>query len=126
MLDLTQDQLEKMPAFDYYKYGLRRDYIYRPFCTVPPILLSSESNEFVQVPIDISTLTTPRHIGNIMRGEYGQLHEWAYYPAMFLASMVIDRAVLNYQDQTVGEVQDLLINDKGVITKNNCWHGRLV
>ena len=112
MLDMTQDQLEKLPAFDYYKYGLRRDYIYGRFS---PSRLYHHPNEMVP-PQRFRNPYYPAPYWQSYESENGELHEWAYYPPMFLASVVINRTLFNFQDETVGEVQDLLINDKGVIS----------
>jgi len=106
--DIPQSELEKQQVFDYFRRGLRPDYYYTP-PPAPPLYGYDYG---------------PRHYGDYRpyprqgEGEVPWLARWAFYPARFLASVVTDRAVINYDFEILGTVQDLVINlDNREVTK---------
>ncbi|MDZ7700398.1 MAG: PRC-barrel domain-containing protein [Deltaproteobacteria bacterium] len=93
-LDQTEQQIEKRSEFSYYAHGLRPGYYYRarPY------------------PADL-------YGPGYYYGPYGpnppiESYQWVYSPSRFLASVIMDRRLVNQEQKTVGEVQDLVINCK--------------
>jgi sporulation protein YlmC with PRC-barrel domain len=95
-LDATAQELEKMPEFNYYRKGLVPEYYYsrvRPYQGPYDYPLG-----YPQGPYGPRSLVPP--------------DEWAFSPRSFLASVVLDRRVINEDGQDIGIVKDLLINRK--------------
>jgi sporulation protein YlmC with PRC-barrel domain len=93
-LQQTEEELKKRPEFDYYRQGLRPGYYYRvrryaePYRS-PPLGYYYRQNEINGPP---------------------QPYEWALSPSRFLASVVMDRRLINEDGMDIGRVKDLLIN----------------
>jgi sporulation protein YlmC with PRC-barrel domain len=94
-VDASVEELERMPAYDYHEKGLRPEYYYRsrPY-TGPP-------------------LRVPR--GYYFRPEplYPSPARWAHSPSRYLASVVMDRALINLRGRNVAMVEDLVIGEDG-------------
>jgi sporulation protein YlmC with PRC-barrel domain len=105
VLNTTEQQMGKRSEFDYYRRGLLPDYYYRPrysnrygYYAYPPPYprygpYGPQSSEWPEAP-------SPE----------GDLYEWAFSPARFLASTFIYRQVINERGQYIGRVTDLLID----------------
>jgi sporulation protein YlmC with PRC-barrel domain len=93
LVKATKEQLDQKPAFRYLEEGLQPEYYYRsrPYAGPPHF--------------------TPR--GYYYRPEpaYPPAEQWAFSPARFLATAVMDRNVMNRQGRSVGMIEDLLIQD---------------
>jgi sporulation protein YlmC with PRC-barrel domain len=99
-LDETEQELEKRPEFNYYRQGLRPGYYYRttPYAYryPPPGYYYSPGNQ------DQPGRPHPL-IG---------LFEWAFSPPRFLASVVMNRLLVNEEGKELGRIKDLLVSRK--------------
>ena len=91
VVDLTREQLENKVEFDYKRRGLRPDYFYK-----------SWPNYYSPPPYKGS------YYGR--RRETKEGEEWAHSPGRFLASIVLDRRLINHRGIRIGEIRDLLID----------------
>lgn len=98
LVKATAEQLDQKPAFRYLEEGLQPDYYYR-------------SRPYAGPPY-----YSPR--GYFFRPEsaYPPPEQWAFSPARYLATAVMDRNVMNPQGRSVGMIEDLLIEDGEVNT----------
>ena len=113
VLNMTQDELEKMPEFDYSKYGLRRDYYYRPYSGYAPYYYTPYGFPGYEYQPPYRRYHYMRNPAN----PHPNFYEWYYSPPMYLASIIMDFPIFNYQTYDVGILRDLVINDKGQIVK---------
>lgn len=104
ILKTTEEQMEERPEFDYRREGLNPDYYYRPghsgrygYTFFPPPYLRYQPYGPEQPQL---------------RGTYPQNspYDWAFSPARYLASAVIDRMVVDQDGAYIGRVTDLLID----------------
>lgn len=109
ILKTTEAQMEKRSEFDYYRHGLLPDYYYRPrpstrygFRTFPP-------------PFYGGRPYGPR--GPEGYPPKGDAYDWAFSPARFLASALIDRRVFDESGDYIGRVADLLIDTRDATVK---------
>jgi uncharacterized protein YrrD len=93
--EATRQQLEKRPEINYYEEGFRPDYYYRarpyagrPYHYPPPGYYYGPN--------------TPR--------QPIEPYEWAFSPARFLASAIMDRRLINEEGEEIGTVKDLVIH----------------
>jgi sporulation protein YlmC with PRC-barrel domain len=123
-IDLTEEQLDKEPAFDYYQRGLRPDYYYRNWRTpyrhyyaTPPADYGPPRRPPARGDYDVSPPPHPY----LPSGGYPydpslqgspDLSAWSYSPARFLASAIINRRLINESGQHIGRVYDLVIDPK--------------
>jgi sporulation protein YlmC with PRC-barrel domain len=107
--NVTKEQLEKHPIFDYRKEGLF-EYYYSP---PPPYgaLGLPPPHGGVLPPYGRPYAPFPR---GRYRGEFGPW-EWEYFPERLRIDAILNRAVLNDTGEEVGEVDDLLINREGKV-----------
>jgi hypothetical protein len=95
-LDATKQQLQKRSEFNYYRHGLRPGYYYRarpyagPYYYPPP----------------------GYYYGPNAQNPPVEPYEWAFSPSRFLASVVMNRRLINEEGKDIGRVKDLLINRK--------------
>jgi sporulation protein YlmC with PRC-barrel domain len=96
-VDASAERLERMPAFDYYRRGLRPEYYYRsrPSPSPPP--------------------GAPR--GYAFRPEplYAPPGAWAFSPSRYLATVVMDRALIDPRGRNVAVVEDLVIGEEAEV-----------
>jgi sporulation protein YlmC with PRC-barrel domain len=97
-LDVTQKQLEERPMFDYYSHGLRPGYYYR-YRRCRPYA------GYYRYP-------PPGYYYGPDHRPTPPIEDWAYSPARYLASGVMDRRLINEKGVQIGWVKDLLINSK--------------
>jgi sporulation protein YlmC with PRC-barrel domain len=92
VIETTKAQLDKKPAFNYARDGLLTQYFYysRPPHPYP-------STSYYYDP----TLRRERQL---------DMEELALSPSHFLASVIMNRRMINNQGQDIGWVEDLLIN----------------
>jgi sporulation protein YlmC with PRC-barrel domain len=92
VIETTKAKLDKKPVFNYARDGLLTQYFYysRPPHPYP-------STSYYYDP----TLRRERHL---------DMEELALSPSYFLASVIMNRRMINSQGQDVGWVEDLLIN----------------
>ncbi len=92
VLDATEKQLERKSAFSYYRHGLRPGYYYR----ARPYPGRYPSPEYYYSP----------HVA----GVGNEFQDWVYSPSRFLASVFMDRLLVNEEGSYIGRVKDLLID----------------
>jgi sporulation protein YlmC with PRC-barrel domain len=92
VVNLTEEQLENKVEFNYYESGLRPGYYYRtrPYYYAPR-------------PYYAPYRPYPQ-----TRSEQGE--EWAHSPGRFLASVIMDRLLVNHEGISIGRLEDLLID----------------
>jgi sporulation protein YlmC with PRC-barrel domain len=120
VLNMTRDEIEKMPEFNYARYGLRRDYYYRPYSGYAPYYYTPYGFPGYEY-------RPPHRRNHSMRNPpnpHPGFNEWYYYPPYYLASIIMDFPVFNYQTYDIGILRDLVINDKGhidriIVSRNN-------
>jgi sporulation protein YlmC with PRC-barrel domain len=107
VLDTTEQQIEKRPEFDYYRKGLLPDYYYRPkhyyrygYYAFPPPYPPYEPS---------GPQSSERPAAPFWQGEP---YDWAFSPARFLASTLMNRQVINESGNYIGRVADLLIDTR--------------
>jgi sporulation protein YlmC with PRC-barrel domain len=102
--NVTKEQLEKHPIFDYRKEDLF-EYYYSP-----PPFYGRYGRGYIPPP----QYGTPygEFPGGRYRGRVGPW-QWEYFPERLRVSAVLDRQVLNEGGEEVGEIDDLLINGEG-------------
>jgi sporulation protein YlmC with PRC-barrel domain len=105
VLDTTEEKMEKRSEYDYYREGLRPDYYYRPryfrgygYYPYPPPYV--RTRPYGPQPPDSRAEVYPKD----------EPFDWAFSPASYLASAVIDRRVINENGDYIGRVSDLLID----------------
>ena len=109
VLNTTEAQMKKRSEFDYYRRGLRPDYYYRPR---PPTRYGYRA-------------FPPPYYGGRPYGPRGQEgyrpegdpYDWAFSPARYLASAVIDRRIYDESGAYIGRVADLLIDTRDAKVK---------
>lgn len=92
VIQTTKAQLDKKPAFNYSREGLLTQYFYY---STPPHPYATTSYYYDP------TLRRERQL---------DMKELALSPRYFLASVVMDRRMINNQGQDIGWVEDLLID----------------
>jgi len=93
-LELTEQQLQRKPEFNYYTAGLRPEYYYRarPYAG------------WYHFP-------RPRYYhGPNEPNPPMELYEWAFSPSRFLASVLMNRRLINEQGKNLGMLEDLMID----------------
>jgi sporulation protein YlmC with PRC-barrel domain len=107
--DVTKEQLEKHPPFDYEKEGLY-GYYYRAFIT-PYWAREGSRPRHVPVP-PYGRPYAPFPPRGRYRGEYGP-YEWEYFPERLRVSVILDRTILDDNGEAVGKMDDLMISADG-------------
>jgi sporulation protein YlmC with PRC-barrel domain len=107
VLDTTEEQMEKRSEFDYYREGLFPDYYYRPR------YYNGYGYRYYPPPYPYYRPHGPQ-LSDRQKGLYPEDEplEWAFSPARFLASAVMDRRMINESGAYIGRVVDLLIDTK--------------
>ena len=97
ILEAALQQLKKRPEFYYFRRGLRPGYYCRtrPYSRPWPYRYRSRYS-----------------YGPHVQRRPMKPYEWAFSPSRFLASVVIDRRLINEKGKEIGRVKDLLI-DRG-------------
>ena len=113
-LEATEEDLEKWQEFNYYESNLRPEYYYRPRSR-------AYGGRYYGGPYG-SPYGRPYPYS--YRGRYGYRpgysypgaqempYEFALSPSRFLASVVMDRRLINEEGKDIGSVEDLIINRK--------------
>jgi len=133
--DITREQLEDQPDFDYRKHGLYTDYYYRPYLPdmsggprgpyAPEYGPHSWQNNW-DYPYYPYSGSPARWYGyppygrmpEDFRGPYSDsAHPWeaAYFPGRMLGSLLLDRIVINKQGEAVAKVKDLILDSNNKI-----------
>jgi len=99
----TQAELEKRPEFDYYRQNLNPTYSYRYYPYGHPDYPYGRARRYPPrqrryTPYDPYPGQVPYYYG------------WAHSPSRFLASVVIDKRVMNEEGVYIGEIKDLLVD----------------
>jgi hypothetical protein len=94
-LEPTLQELEKRPEFDYFAEGLRSEYYYRP--SPYPGAYRYPTFGYYYGPGQPDPLDA---------------FEWAFSPSRFLASVAMNRRLINERGQGIGRLRDLVINRK--------------
>jgi len=104
VVDATEEQLDKKPAFNYHEAGLRTAYYYY---NTPPHPYPASS--YYYEPSLQDRGGRQRHV---------DLGKWAFSPGRMLASVVMNRRLVNEQGKDLGWVDDLLVDlEKGEVTR---------
>ena len=115
-LEATEKQLDERPSFNYYRRGLRPEYYYystRPYYPPYPYPPPNYSYEPGSVP---------QH----QRRE-DMMREWTFSPPRFLASVVLDRYLLDSAGANIGQIEELLIDmENRKIEKIVVWTGGIL
>jgi len=96
-LEVTEQQLEKKPEFDYYPQKLRPDYYYRGRPYAGRYRYSPHG--YYYGPYGPNRPNAPM-----------EPYEWTFSPSRFLASTVMNRRLINEEGKDIGRVKDLMIN----------------
>jgi sporulation protein YlmC with PRC-barrel domain len=102
ILGIPQDQAEKRPEFDYFRRGLRPSYYYRPGPYPPPPAYRYRYGRYYW------HRSAPPYPGE--EEEMYPSTLWAVYPDRFLASVLMDRYVIDHEGGRMGWVEDLVID----------------
>jgi sporulation protein YlmC with PRC-barrel domain len=89
VLNITEEQLKRLPEFSYYASGLTPEYYYRT---------TLYARQYYYYP-------PPDYY-------YSESLERAYSPARFLASVILNRKLITKRKTDIGRVNDLLIDRK--------------
>ncbi len=105
VLEATEKQLEQKSEFNYLAQGLRPEYYYRirPYYYAP----RTYSGPYPRTPRGYGYYGAPH--GRTER-EPSPPYEWAFSPSRFLASVVMNRRLINEEGRNIGGVKDLVIN----------------
>ncbi|MFW6115060.1 MAG: PRC-barrel domain-containing protein [Thermodesulfobacteriota bacterium] len=114
-LEAAEQELEKRQEFNYYENNLRPEYYYRP----SPRAYGRPYN-YLRQPYSYSYQGPPSHYpyeapSRYQRGYPGRqemLYGLALSPSRFLASVVMDRRLINEEGKNIGWVEDLIIDRK--------------
>ena len=109
--NITKQQLESHPVFNYRNEGLY-GYYYEPFFPLPDYGVRKEHRYPPASPYGEPYAPFPPR--GKYKGEYGPW-EWEYFPERIRMSAILNRAVLNNKGEEVGEVNDLIINRNGKV-----------
>jgi sporulation protein YlmC with PRC-barrel domain len=107
--NVTKEQLERHPIFDYQKEGLS-EYFYSPEPPYGTLGLRPPRGGILP-PYGRPYAPFPR---GRYRGEFGPW-EWEYFPERLRMDAILNREVLNDTGEVVGEVDDLMINREGKV-----------
>ena len=95
-VEATEQELEKRAGIDYFRQGLRPDYYYRP---------RPYTGRYWYPP-------PGPYYGPHMDGPTFDPAEWAFSPARFLASALLNRRLINEEGKALGRIKDLVIDRK--------------
>ena len=95
LVDATKKQLNQKPEFSYFEKNLRPEYYYRSRPLNRPPYYSPPGYSFQPEP------SPPP----------GGKHQWTFSPSRYLATVIMDRNVINEQGRHVGTVEDLVIDE---------------
>jgi sporulation protein YlmC with PRC-barrel domain len=109
--DVTKQQLENHPVFNYRREGLY-GYYYQPFYQLPAY--SARREYRYPPPPPYGEPYAPFPPRGRYRGEFGPW-EWEYFPERIRMSVILNRTVLNNKGEEVGEIDDLIINRNGKV-----------
>jgi len=105
VLDTTEQQMQKRSEFDYYQRGLRPNYYYRPG------RYYNYGYRYFPPPYPRTGPYGPQSSYHRMEPYPAEEpQDWAWSPARYLASTLIDRQVVNASGAFLGRVADLLID----------------
>ncbi len=93
LVKADKQQLDRKSAFRYREEGLQPDYYYRSRPYAGPPYYAPRSYYYRAEPA------------------YPPPEQWAFSPARFLATAVMDRSVMNSRGRSLGRIEDLLIGD---------------
>jgi len=97
----AQAELEKRPEFNYYRQNLYPTYSYRYYPYGYPDYPYGRARRYPP---------RQRQYTPYDPGPIPYYYGWAYSPPRFLASVVMDRRVMNEEGVYIGEIKDLLVN----------------
>jgi len=110
-LEATEQELEKRQEFNYYESNLRPEYYYRP-------RPRAYGGPYYGGPYEYRYGRPYRYgpygyrPGYSYPGGQEMRYELALSPSRFLASVVMDRRLINEEGKGIGTVEDLIINRK--------------
>jgi len=110
-LEATEQELEKRQEFNYYESNLRPEYYYRP-------RPRAYGGPYYGGPYEYRYGRPYRYgpygyrPGYSYPGGQEMRYELALSPSRFLASVVMDRSLINEEGKGIGTVEDLIINRK--------------
>jgi sporulation protein YlmC with PRC-barrel domain len=102
-VEMTEEQLDKQPSFDYYRRGLTPEYYYRmrPYSAPYP----HRAPPYTYEP-------------DLRRERYDHPREWAFSSPRFLASVILNRYLINTDGENIGKVEELLLDPEDNTVKN--------
>jgi sporulation protein YlmC with PRC-barrel domain len=121
--NITKQELEKHPVFNYRREGLY-NYYFPSYPTYtfpynPPPPAEQEYRGGYHYPPYPPYPRYGRPYGPFperrRKGEYEYPWTWEYFPERLLISTILNRAVLNDEGETVGDLDDLIISQKGKV-----------
>jgi len=114
-LEATEQELEKRQEFNYYESNLRPEYYYRPRPRAyggPYNYPGRPYHYSYQGPPYHYPYEAPYYYQRGYPGGQGMLYELALSPSRFLASVVMDRRLINEEGKDIGRVEDFVIDRK--------------
>jgi sporulation protein YlmC with PRC-barrel domain len=108
--NVTKQQLENHPIFNYRREGLY-GYYYEPYYPLPAYGMRRREYQYPpSAPYGEPYAPFPPR--GRFKGEFGPW-EWEYFPERIRISVILNREVLNNRGDEVGEIDDLIINRSG-------------